>query len=44
VGTNPQITVGRCCAGLAIGALLAVVPEIMGRTQKQLGTSSVNIS
>ena len=44
VGTNPQITVGRCCAGLAIGALLAVVPAIMGRTQKQLGTSSVNIS
>ena len=44
VGTNPQITVGRCCAGLAIGGLLAVVPEVMSRTQKQLGTSSVNIS
>lgn len=44
VGSNPQVTVGRCCAGLAIGGLLVVVPEVMSRTQKQLGTSSVNIS
>ena len=44
IGTNPQVTLGRCCAGLAIGGLLAVVPEIMSRTQKQLGTSSVTIS
>lgn len=44
VGSNPQVTLGRCCAGLAIGALLVVVPEVMSRTQKQLGTSSVTIS
>lgn len=44
VGTNPQVTVGRCVAGIAIGALLIVIPEIMSRTQKQLGTSSVTIS
>lgn len=44
IGTNPQVTLGRCCAGLVIGALLAVVPEVMSRTQKQLGTSAVSIS
>lgn len=44
IGTSPQVTLGRCCLGIAIGALLVVVPEIMSRTQKQLGTSSVNIS
>ncbi|MEG5552369.1 DUF6750 family protein [Enterobacter wuhouensis] len=44
IGTNPQITLGRCVAGLVIGALLAVVPEVMSRTQKQLGTSAVSIS
>jgi len=44
IGTNPQVTLGRCCLGIAVGALLVVVPEIMSRTQKQLGTSSVTIS
>jgi len=44
IGTNPQVTLGRCCLGIAVGALLAIVPEIMSRTQKQLGTSSVTIS
>lgn len=44
VGTNPQVTVGRCVLGLVIGALLAVVPEVMSRSQKQMGTSSVTIS
>lgn len=44
IGTNPQVTLGRCCAGLAIGALLVVVPEVMNRTQSQLGTSSITIN
>lgn len=44
VGTNPQVTVGRCVLGLVIGALLAVVPEVMNRSQKQMGTSSVTIN
>ncbi|MEL7630954.1 DUF6750 family protein [Pectobacterium aroidearum] len=44
VGKHPQVTLGSCLAGLGIGALLVVVPEIMGNTQRQMGTSAVTIS
>ncbi|MBY6260113.1 conjugal transfer protein TraR [Phytobacter diazotrophicus] len=44
VGNHPQVTVGRCCAGLAIGALLFVIPELISRSQKQMGMSSVTVS
>lgn len=44
VGHNPQITVGRCCAGLAVGALLFVIPELVSRSQKQLGMSSITVN
>lgn len=44
VGKHPQVTLGGCLAGLGIGALLVVVPELMSRTQTQMGTSSVTIS
>lgn len=44
IGSNPQITLGRCIGGLIIGAMLVLVPELMSRSQKQLGMSSVTVS
>ena len=44
VGSHPQITLGRCLAGIGIGALMFVIPELIGRVQKQAGMSSVTIS
>lgn len=44
INTNPQITLPRCIGGLVIGALLVVIPELMGRSQKQLGISATTIS
>lgn len=44
IGTNPQITLGRCLGGLIIGALLLVIPELISRNQKQLGFNPVTVS
>jgi len=43
INTNPQITLGRCIGGLFIGALMVVIPELMSRSQKQVGMSSSTI-
>lgn len=44
INTNPQITLGRCIGGLFIGALMVVVPELLSRSQKQVGMSATTIS
>lgn len=44
INTNPQVTLGRCIGGLFIGALMVVVPELLSRSQKQVGMSSTTIS
>lgn len=44
INTNPQVTLGRCIGGLIIGALLVVVPELLSRSQKQMGMSATTIS
>lgn len=44
INTNPQITLGRCIGGLFVGALMVVVPELLSRSQKQVGMSSSTIS
>lgn len=43
INTTPQITLARCIGGLFIGALLIAVPELMNRSQKQLGMSTTTI-
>ncbi|EJR7830517.1 TPA: conjugal transfer protein TraR [Salmonella enterica] len=44
VGSHPQVTLGRCVAGLLIGAGLFIIPELISRSQKQMGTSSITIN
>lgn len=44
INTNPNVTLGRCIGGLIIGALLVVVPELLSRSQKQMGMSATTIS
>ncbi|MEI7307128.1 DUF6750 family protein [Pectobacterium atrosepticum] len=44
IGKQPQVTLGTCLLGLGVGALLLVVPELMGRTNKQMGTNSITIN
>lgn len=40
---NPQIKVSHIVASLAFGACLIVIPEVIRRTQKQLGLTPVGM-
>lgn len=44
VGKQGGIGLGACIASVIIGAVLAVAPEVMNRSQRQLGTSATTIS
>lgn len=44
INTNPQVTLGRCIGGLFIGALMVVIPQLMSRSQKQVGMNTTTIS
>lgn len=43
IGQNPQITMGRCITGLVVGVLLLAGPELMNRSQRQMGVSATSI-
>lgn len=43
VGKQGGMGLGACIISVVIGALLAVVPEIMNRSQRQLGVSATSI-
>ncbi|EBX8423419.1 conjugal transfer protein TraR [Salmonella enterica subsp. enterica serovar Urbana] len=44
VGKQGGIGLGACIASVIIGAVLTVVPEVMNREQRQLGTSATTIN
>ncbi|EDJ8986994.1 conjugal transfer protein TraR [Salmonella enterica subsp. diarizonae] len=44
VGKQGGIGLGACIASVIIGAVLAVAPEAMNRSQRQLGTSATTIN
>lgn len=44
VGKQGGIGLGACIASVIIGAVLAVAPEVMNRSQRQLGTSATTIN
>ncbi|EDT2962875.1 conjugal transfer protein TraR [Salmonella enterica subsp. enterica] len=43
IGQNPQFTMGRCIVGLVVGVLLLAGPELMNRSQRQMGISATSI-
>ena len=44
VGKQPGVTLAGCIVSIIVGACLAVIPEVMNRSQRQLGTSATTIS
>ncbi|EDD6035946.1 conjugal transfer protein TraR, partial [Salmonella enterica subsp. enterica serovar Stanley] len=44
VGKQGGIGLSACIASVIIGAILTVVPEVMNRGQRQLGTSATTIN
>ncbi|EIP3952694.1 conjugal transfer protein TraR [Salmonella enterica] len=43
IGQSPHITMGRCIGGLIVGVLLLAGPELMNRSQRQMGISATSI-
>ncbi|EAW1321294.1 conjugal transfer protein TraR [Salmonella enterica] len=44
VGKQGGIGLGACIVSVIVGVILAVAPEVMNRSQRQLGTSATSIS
>ncbi|EDJ1091142.1 conjugal transfer protein TraR [Salmonella enterica] len=44
VGKQSGIGLGACIVSVIVGVILAVAPEVMNRSQRQLGTSATSIS
>lgn len=41
--SNPQITVGHIVGAVVVGALLIAIPEVIKRSQSQLGLTPINV-